>query len=237
MEQKKTLTADLEHSRPTRWLLGLVLALAIVVAALEYTSSDRNGSLDDLLSDEIPEDMEFVPSVEKDEQLEALQSQAPAMAEELIEVADAQNEVNDQETAPPPPLEIAVEIDPSIDDIVLTEPPIEVDQLNSQEPLPMRVVEQLPQFPGGTQLFIKWLTKNLKYPESARRQNIQGKVMVSFIVNADGTTSDEKIITSVDPLLDRETLRTIRMMPRWEPGIYNGKPCRTLVYLPVVFKI
>ena len=237
MEQKKTLTADLEHNRQTRWMLGLVLALAIVVAALEYTSSDRDGSLDDMLLEEIPEDMEFVPNVEKDEQLEALKSQTPVLAEELIEVTDAQNEVNDQETAPPPPLEIAVEIDPSIDDIVLTEPPVEVDQQNSQEPLPMRVVEQLPQFPGGTSLFIKWLTKNLKYPESARRQNIQGKVMVSFVVNADGTTSDEKIITSVDPVLDRETLRVIRMMPRWEPGIYNGQPCRTLVYIPIVFKI
>lgn len=237
MEQKKTLTADLEHSRHTRWLLGLVLALAIVVAALEFTSSNTEGSLDDLLSEEIPEDMEFVPNVENDEQLEALQPQAPVLAEELVEVTDAQTDVNNQEVVSPPPLDIAVEIDPSIDDLVLADTPVEVEQNDSEEPLPMRVVEQLPQFPGGTPLFIKWLTKNLKYPESAKRQNIQGRVMVSFVVNADGTTTDEKIITSVDPMLDRETLRVIRMMPRWEPGIYNGQPCRTLVYLPVVFKI
>ena len=89
MEQKKTLTADLEHSRHTRWLLGLVLALAIVVAALEFTSSNTEGSLDDLLSEEIPEDMEFVPNVENDEQLEALQPQAPVLAEELVEVTSA----------------------------------------------------------------------------------------------------------------------------------------------------
>lgn len=239
MEQKKTLTADLEHSRHTRWLLGLVLALAIVVAALEYTTTDKEESLDDLLSEEIPEDMEFVPSVEKDKQLEALQSQTPALAEELVEVADAQPEVENQEAAPPPPpLDIAVEIDPSIDDlVVLTDTPVEVEQQHNDEPLPLRVVEQLPQFPGGTHLFIKWLTKNLRYPESARKQNIQGRVMVSFVVNADGTTTDVKIVTSVDPMLDRETLRVIRMMPRWQPGIYKGEPCRTLVCLPVVFKI
>ena len=186
------MTADLEHSRHTRWLLGLVLALAIVVAALEFTSSNTEGSLDDLLSEEIPEDMEFVPNVENDEQLEALQPQAPVLAEELVEVTDAQTDVNNQEVVSPPPLDIAVEIDPSIDDLVLADTPVEVEQNDSEEPLPMRVVEQLPQFPGGTPLFIKWLTKNLKYPESAKRQNIQGRVMVSFVVNADGTTTDEK---------------------------------------------
>lgn len=237
MELKKTLAADLEHNRNTRWLLGLVMALAIVVAALEYTNHDNEESLDDLLLDEIPEDMEFVPNVEKDEQIEALKAQAPALAEELVEVADAQNDVNDQEAIPPPPpLEVAVEIDPAIEDLLMAEKPVEVEQ-QSEEPLPMRIVEQLPQFPGGTQSFMKWLTNNLNYPEMAKQQNIQGKVVVSFIVNADGTTSDRKLITPVNPMLDREAMRVINMMPRWEPGIYKGNPCRTLVYLPVVFKL
>ena len=235
MELKKTLTADLEHNRHTRWLLGLVLAMALVVAALEYTSSDGVGSLDELLSEEIPEDMEFVPNVENDEQLEALKSQAPDLAEELIEVADAPNEVNDLEEVPPPPLDIALEIGPSLDDIVLTETPVEVEQQNSDESLPLRVVEKIPQFPGGNIQFNRWLAKNLNYPEAARRQKIQGVVVVSFMVNADGTTSDEKIVTSVDPLLDREVLRVFRMMPRWEPGMEKGKPCRVLLQKNVVF--
>ena len=237
MELKKTLAADLEHSRNTRWLLGLVMALAIVVAALEYTNSDNDGSLDDLLLEEIPEDMEFVPNVEKDEQLEALKAQAPSLAEELVEVTEAQTDVDDQNTLPPPPLEVAVEIDPTIDDLVLAEAPVEVEQQNMEEPLPLRVVEQQPKFPGGNQLFIKWLTDNLVFPETAIRQNIQGLVKVSFVVNTDGTISDEKIVTPANPMLDREVLRVIRMMPRWEPGIYKGEPCRTIISQPVVFGI
>ena len=127
LDTKKSVTADLEHSRQTRWLLGLVLAMAIVVSALEFTSSDKYSSLDELLADEIPEDMEFVPTVESDDELEQLKPQASNIAEELVEVNDAQNEVAD-DTPPLPPIEISLEVDPSIDDIVLTEQPVEVSQ-------------------------------------------------------------------------------------------------------------
>ncbi len=235
LDTKKSVTADLEHSRQTRWLLGLVLAMAIVVSALEFTSSDKYSSLDELLADEIPEDMEFVPNVESDDELEQLKPQASNIAEELVEVNDAQNEVAD-DTPPLPPIEISLEVDPSIDDIVLTEQPVEVSQ-QQDDVVPLRLLERIPQFPGGGQLLMKWLTKNLKYPESARRQNIQGTVVASFVINADGTVFDPKIIKSVEPSLDREVLKTIRMMPRWEPGIYKEEPCRTVVHLPVEFKI
>ena len=85
--------------------------------------------------------------------------------------------------------------------------------------------------------YMKWLTKNLKYPEIARSQRIQGQVVVQFIVNKDGTIADAKVVKSVSPQLDREAMRVIRMMPNWKPGIQDNKPCKTMVAIPIVFKL
>ena len=84
---------------------------------------------------------------------------------------------------------------------------------------------------------MKWLTKNLKYPDIAREQRLQGKVIVQFIVNKDGTIADAKVVKSVTPSLDREAMRVIRMMPTWKPGIQDDKPCRTMIAVPIVFKL
>ena len=99
----------------------------------------------------------------------------------------------------------------------------------------MRTVEQIPEFPGGIVQFMKWITHNLRYPPQAQQQKIQGKVIVSFIINKDGSISAPTIVQSVDPLLDHEAMRVIKMMPRWKPGIENGKPCRTMFAIPINF--
>ena len=114
-------------------------------------------------------------------------------------------------------------------------PPAVLDDESSKPVL--RVVEQLPSFPGGMMEYMKWLSRNLKYPPNARQAKIQGTVMASFVVNSDGTTADVKVVKSAEASLDREALRVLRMMPRWEPGVSEGKPCRTLVHIPVVFKL
>lgn len=113
-------------------------------------------------------------------------------------------------------------------------PPIPVA---SEQPLNFRIVQQMPEFPGGGSAFIQWLTRQLRYPPLAQSQRIQGRVVVSFIVNKDGSIADVKLEKSVNALLDREALRVIRMMPRWKPGMHNNQPCRTMVAVPVVFKI
>lgn len=113
-------------------------------------------------------------------------------------------------------------------------PPIPVA---SEQPLNFRIVQQMPEFPGGGSAFIQWLTRQLRYPPLAQSQRIQGRVVVSFIVNKDGSIADVKLEKSVNAQLDREALRVIRMMPRWKPGVHNNQPCRTMVAVPVIFKI
>jgi protein TonB len=101
----------------------------------------------------------------------------------------------------------------------------------------LRIVEQLPEYPGGMVEFMKWLTANLKYPDVALKHKIEGKVMISFIVSADGSVSDIKLVKGPHKLLNEEALRVAHMMPKWKPGIENGKPCRTMISIPIVFEI
>ena len=101
----------------------------------------------------------------------------------------------------------------------------------------LRIVEQLPEYPGGMVEFMKWLTANLKYPDGALRHKIEGKVMISFIVNADGSVSDIKLVKGPHKLLNDEALRVAHLMPKWKPGLENGKPCRTMIAIPIVFEI
>jgi protein TonB len=84
---------------------------------------------------------------------------------------------------------------------------------------------------------MKWLTRNLHYPPSAQQRKVQGRVVAQFTVNRDGSISDLELVQRLDPSCDREALRVLRMMPRWQAGILDAKPCRTRVCIPIIFKL
>ena len=79
-------------------------------------------------------------------------------------------------------------------------------------------VDQNPSFPGGNEALMKWLSENLTYPKSAQENGIQGRVLVEFVVNKDGSIVEPKVLRRVDPALDKEALRIVKMMPKWLPG-------------------
>lgn len=99
------------------------------------------------------------------------------------------------------------------------------------------VVEVAPTYPGGTEAFLGFVYKNLKYPKDAAKNGDQGKVIVSFVIDVDGSVTDAKIVRGVSPSIDRETLRVIKMSPKWTPGTRNGKPVRVSWTCPVFFKL
>lgn len=99
------------------------------------------------------------------------------------------------------------------------------------------VVEVMPQFPGGQIAMLQYIMKNMKYPEQAMKEGIQGRVAVRFIVEKDGSISDVKPILSVHPLLNKEAVRVVESMPKWTPGKQNGKPVRVRFNVPVMFKL
>ena len=99
------------------------------------------------------------------------------------------------------------------------------------------VVEQPPSFPGGQAALLSYLSKNVKYPEEALKDNVQGRVIVGFIVEKDGSVSNAKIIRGVDSALDKEAIRIVMSMPKWTPGRQNGRNVRTKYNVPVNFKL
>ena len=99
------------------------------------------------------------------------------------------------------------------------------------------VVDEMPQFPGGPSQLFEFLARNVNYPTEAEKANIQGRVIVTFVVENDGSISGAKVVKSVDPSLDAEALRVVNAMPNWIPGKQNGKPTRVKYTVPVTFRL
>lgn len=94
-----------------------------------------------------------------------------------------------------------------------------------------------PQFPGGNDAMIQYLNKELKYPADAQKEGVEGKVTVQFYIAVDGSVEDVKVIRSVHPSLDTEAVRVVSAMPKWSPGIKEGKPVRVRYLIPLSFSL
>ena len=99
------------------------------------------------------------------------------------------------------------------------------------------VVEQMPSFPGGQGALLEYLNSHVKYPVVAQENGVQGRVVVSFVVERDGSITDVRVVRSVDPSLDREAQRVVSSMPRWTPGKQNGSAVRVKYNVPVSFRL
>ena len=222
-----TPSGDIDSKRLPSFLLGVVLALSILYVALEYTSISRPYTTDDQL-DEMVQDIDMLaPATQPDKpvttQVKAVDKEVDSQTEETTPNSTEGSTLvtgGDEALTDKAHVSEAIPQTPTDD-----------------KPIHFRVVEQIPQFEGGMEAFTKWLTQNLCYPAEAQRGGIQGKVVVSFIINRDGSISSPKIEQSVHPLLDREAMRVVKMMPRWQPGKENDKPCRTLFAIPIVFQL
>ncbi|MCL2436170.1 MAG: M56 family metallopeptidase [Lentimicrobiaceae bacterium] len=102
---------------------------------------------------------------------------------------------------------------------------------------PLRKAEVMPEPVGGMETMYKFLQGNLKYPQSARDKGITGQIIIEFVVEKDGSINDVKVIKGVDPELDAEAVRVIKMMPKWNPGMQDGQPVRTFYQIPIRFSI
>lgn len=119
------------------------------------------------------------------------------------------------------------------EDIAAPEPPKHV----VEETKIFTVVEQMPMYPGGDAALMGYLRDNIKYPTVAAENGVQGRVVVGFVVERDGSITDVKILRGVDPSLDREAMRVVKSMPRWNPGKQNGSAVRVKYQVPVSFRL
>lgn len=232
MEIKKSDKANLENKKAMFFEIGLVLALAFVWGALEWTSKD--------------------PKVE---------TLGDETAKEVVEEDIINTEQPDDTPPPPPPApEIFVSEDLNIvdDDIKVDDVVITTDEDNDkalefntsyatveqeeeeviEDAIPFQLVEQAPKFMGGgPNEFSKWVNQRLEYPEIAKENGIQGRVMLSFKVGKDGVLTDVKVIRGVDPSLDKEAMRVVKMSPKWEPGRQRDRAVPVTYTFPVIFQL
>lgn len=218
--------------------MGLAFVLALFYVSLEWNEVTGDGGFVPLDINEMVHESELIPmsnvetitqmkekkQVEKAEQLRVVDDNVEIS--ERDEELEGEQEGNDDD-------DLLKALEESLDDD-MSLASLGVDPNN---PLNFHIADELPQFPGGAVEFMKWLTRNLRYPNKARQQKIQGKVVAVFYVEKDGNISGIKVTRSLSPECDRETMRVLRMMPKWTPGIQNDRPCRTKVCIPVVFKL
>lgn len=236
MEIKKSYNANLENKRTTGFLLGFILAFAIVFVALQYTSQPKSYDEDEEIFDDLMQDIEMSPINQKDMiSAEPAAPSSKSITENIQKVAHTV-EQNDKVSPNSNPLLVGDgtgAVDQADVTQALPQTPADIDQ----KPVDYHIVEQMPEFPGGWVEFMKWLSNNLKYPVYAQQKKIQGDVVVSFIINKDGSIANIKLVKSVNPYLDREALRVMRMMPKWKPGMENDKVCRTMMAIPIAFSL
>ena len=226
----------MENKRLTNYLRGLVVVLSVLFVGLEYNSQSRTFNLDDELPDDIFEEMEVLPEMEKNEMVSAAKPTAAPSITTKIKAVDTPVTLPEKVNMRNEEEEEGNEATRQQNETPTTaiEQPVPEPIADDNKP---RIVQQMPEYPGGIVEFMKWLQRTLRYPPTAQQQGIQGSVMVSFIVNVDGTITEQKVVRGVNEELDAEALRVISNMPKWKPGLDKGKPCRTLFAIPIVFKL
>lgn len=226
MEIKKSPKADLESKKSTWLLVGYVIVLAFMFVAFEWTKRDIKIDTSQAITDVFFEE-EIIPVTEQPEQVTPPPPEAPSIAETLTIVED---DADVEETA----IVSSEELNQAVE---IKYVPVAVEEEEPEEQTIFEVVENMPDFPGGQAALMQYLAKNIKYPTIAQENGTQGRVIVQFVVNRDGSIVDAKVVRSVDPYLDKEALRVINTMPKWKPGMQRGKPVRVKFTVPVMFRL
>ena len=236
MEIKTSKKADLEKPRGTSMLIGYIVALAVMFAAFEWTTRDYVETEPVVYAAYAQMEEEIVPITQP---IFTAAPPPPADAPQVAEILDIVE--NDEEI-----VEEKIETSESTTEAIsgpvaqvsgpVATGPVVVEEASDEGEI-FQVVEQMPEFPGGMQALMAYLSKNIQYPSVAQDNGIQGRVLVSFVVNKDGSIVDPEVIKSVDAALDKEAMRVIKAMPKWNPGKQRGKPVRVKYTVPVLFRL
>ncbi len=236
MEAKKTVNEELRSQKSTNMLIGYVLALAAMFVAFEYTQREVKVVEEEKIYDyRMEEDM--IPITKQ----EVVVAPPPAAAPTVMEFI---NEVDDDTELPEEEIETSEEMNQAITTVVgtgapaavVTGPVGPVVEADDDDRI-YEMVEENAQFPGGDAECFKWLSEHIKYPSICAEQGVQGRVIVNFVVNRDGSIVDVKTVRSPDPNLTKEAERVVKLMPKWKPARQGNKTVRSRFTLPVMFRL
>lgn len=228
MEVKKSQKASLENKRLLFVEIGFVVALLAVLGAFEWSSKEKADS--GLLAEntEIIEE-EIIPITQETPPPPPELAKVPILSDQ-IDIIDDDIKVNDNILNLEDDSSLGVEIQDYVEEVK--------EEVVEEETIPFQLVEEKPKFQGGdANDFSKWVNQRLVYPEVAKENGVQGRVMLQFTVGTDGSVSGVKVLRGVDPSLDKEAVRVVSQSPKWTPGKQRDRKVKVTYTFPVIFQL
>lgn len=229
MQMKKSREVELERKKPTLFLLGLAFACAIVLSAFEWRSPNDQSSLGSPEVEEIPifEATIIPPSFrEKNKPIEKKKDVKKEVAKTIIDQFKFDEMDHKRDDLEFPDLDD----DPIIEDISQLKEEVFEEKI-------LLIADVMPEFPGGDSARVAFLQHEVVYPRMAQDGGISGKVHVGFTVRKDGSITDIEVKKGVGGGLDEEAIRVVEAMPKWNPGIYKGRPVNVSFVMPISFRL
>jgi protein TonB len=226
MEAKKNPKVELSRKYSLFLNIGMVVSLGLCLVAFEWKSYEDLSGVDlqtrvaepEILLEIPVTDLTPPPPPKVDPRIE----EVPNEEEIEKQILNIETEATDLTVVPPPAPPVEITAQPAVEEETET-----IFLISENPPLPQ----------GGYEGFTKYLQKNLKYPEQAKRMGVEGKVYVQFVIDKDGSPTDVTVLKGIGSGCDEEAIRVIRNMPKWEPGKQRGKPVKVRMALPVVFRL
>ncbi len=226
MELKKNPKADLQNKKFMFFEIGLAISLGIVLLAFEWTTTDTV-KVELAGTQDVKVEQEIIPITNRDE-VKPPEPPKQITVSDVIKVVDDNVKINDNSDI----------FDSEFsEDAKVTIMEFKGEEQEEEEYTPFVIVEEMPTFGGGdiNEFRINYVQKNLKYPDVAAENGIQGRVIINFVVEPDGRVSNVKVVRGVDPSLDKEAVRVVSASPKWKPGKQRGKPVRVQYTIPIIF--
>lgn len=223
MDAKKNPQVNLENKKLIFRQIGAIIVLSLVFFAFEYKTNDinTNGSIQ---RDFINSPVEEIPEITAQPKI------IPPPPPPVTRI-----QTIDNSTIETPNFQIDASINP------MEELPTSISKMNEEalidDHTPIIAPEIMPEFPGGLEALLNYLSRNIRYPTEARQQGIQGRVYLSFVIEKNGSVSTIEILRGIGGGCDEEAIRVVEKMPNWNPGKQNGRPVRVIYNLPVRFSL
>ena len=226
MEIKKSPKADLQNKKGLFLEIGLIVALLAVIAAFLYTPKEYRIEKVDNNYGPVEEEITEITRNE----------QKPPEQPQKVEVK-VFNDILDIVTNDAK-ITTDISFEDFADDLEITTQVVEVEEEEIEDDEPFIKVEKMPSFQGGDlNKFRNWVQERVRYPQIAQENGVSGKVVLSFVVEKDGTLTNIEVLQSPDRSLADEAVRVLKTSPKWEPGQQRNQPVRVKYTLPVDFRI
>ena len=238
MEAINAVNNELRGQKSTGILIGYILTLALMFVAFEYTQRDVAVQEEERIYDMVMEE-DMIPITQQQEVMAPPPAAAPKVVDPIINIVDNNTDLPEKEVETTEEINQAIVSTPGTGTpsaAVATGPvgPV-VEEVDDDRIFD--VVEENAQFPGGDEACIKWLHDHIKYPSICQEQGVQGRVIVAFVVNKEGSIVDVKVLRSPDQHLSDEAVRVVKQMPKWKPARQGNRSVRSRFNLPVMFRL